>query len=316
MKKILLVADVPGWAWDRNADAIIKYLPEYEVIKQYGTGRLPSNANEFDHIHCMGWLEATSIANIVTAGVCSHNFQIRDQKPELHFNKFMYLTANSKILYHITKQYTDRVVYAPNGVHEDLFTERIKKPEQKFIVGWTGQKTEGGLSIDKGNKIDIKGFNLILKPLQERLKKHSNIEFKILSNNYKRAIPHHDMPDFYTDVDLQICTSFREGTPNPMFEAASCGKPLISTKVGAISELLDESGGGFLINAYNSEADISQTIDAFEEKILYLYDNRELGLEMGIKNREIIEKEWTWKNKVNNFRMLFDKMVLMPKYSN
>jgi len=306
MKNILLLIDVPNWAWDRNASAIMKYLPEYSFSKKKLKGNSTINSGNYDHIHSMGWLPATFCAEKVTAGVCSHNFEFRDQRAEDFFPKFKYLTANSQKLYKIVSRYTDKVIYAPNGVHEDLFTPRVKKPEKKFVVGWVGQETKGGLTLENHNRIDIKGFHMVLKPLKERMKKHPHIEFKVLSNKYFNARPYEEMPDFYNDVDVQICTSYREGTPNPMFEAASCGKPLISTNVGAISEVIKDGENGFLINEYNDEDDLEKTIDQFEAKILSLYVNRELGLKMGERNREIIEKDWTWKEKAKNFKKLFE----------
>jgi glycosyltransferase involved in cell wall biosynthesis len=304
--KILLLPDVKNWAWDRNADALIKYLPQYDFDKFYFKGKLPSNWEEYDHIHSMGWLDAKFVSDKVTAGVCSHNFELRNQNGEGYFDRFKYLTANSRILYDIVSKYTDRVLYAPNGVHEDIFTPRIKTPKKKFIVGWVGQKTTGGLNLYNNSSIDIKGFSLVLEPLMQRLSNNKNIEFKILSNNYKNCVSHDKMPDFYNDVDVQICTSLREGTPNPMFEAASCGKPLISTNVGAISEFIKDNHGGYLIKEYQYQQDLERVINEFEEKILLLYNNRDIGLGMGMINRLKIEKDWTWKERVKPFDELFN----------
>lgn len=313
MKNILLLYDVPNWAWDRNASALIKYLPEYNITKAKMRGHSTLNMGNYDHIHSMGWLPATFCAEKVTAGVCSHNFQFHDEKAEKFFPKFKYLTVNSNILYNIVTQYTNNVIYAPNGVHQDLFTPRIKKPENDFIVGWVGQETHGGLNLENHDRIDIKGFRLVLRPLMEKFKKHPHIKFKVLSNKYFDAKPYEEMPDFYNDVDVQICTSYREGTPNPMFEAASCGKPLITTRVGAISEMIVDCYNGYLIDEYNNYNDIERVIDQFYDKILFLYNNREYGLNMGERNRAIIENEWTWEKKAQNFKNLFE---MMDKYTN
>ena len=57
------------------------------------------------------------------------------------------------------------------------------------------------------------------------------------------------MLDFYQSIDYYLCTSWHEGTPNPCLEAASCGVPLITTRVGNMPELVDDRENSFLISS-------------------------------------------------------------------
>ena len=41
-----------------------------------------------------------------------------------------------------------------------------------------------------------------------------------------------EMLDFYNDIGTLVCFSESEGTPNPILEAAACGRAVLSTKVG------------------------------------------------------------------------------------
>lgn len=304
--KILLIADVPRWAWDRNADALIKYLPQYELSKGYFRHFRRLDFTKYDHVHSMGWLPARGMAPKLSGAVCSHNFELRNEGGETAFPQFMALTANSPFLYEKVKPYNEHLFYAPNGVHEDLFLPCFKERDKKFVVGWVGQETSGGLTMAECGRIDIKGYQAVLLPLIERMKKYPDIEFKLCTNNHKNAVSHEEMPKFYKDVDCQICTSLAEGTPNPMFEAASCGKALISTNVGAISECITNAGNGFLIDAYKSRADLPSVIDQFETLILKLKNDRDLCEEMGKKSRETIEKNWTWKERAKQWIPLFE----------
>lgn len=305
--KILLVADVPNWAFDRDADAIIKYLPQYDIFKTY-TGRFNSNLfNKYDHIHFMNWLEGRSHANKVSGGVSSHNFELLHKYDAMKmFPKYQALIATSKFLYDKIKNKNKHVFYAPGGVHEDMFVPLPKNRTKTFVVGWVGQKTTGGLNLHESDKIDIKGYNLILKPLMNRLERYPDIQFKIHNKNYKNAIPYKKMPEIYKNIDCQICTSIAEGAPNPMFEAASCGKALISTKVGAISECIKEGYNGFLIDAYSHRNELDKTISSFEHYILKLKNNRELCDIMGVRSRNIIVKDWGWKNTVQRWIPMFE----------
>jgi len=171
-----------------------------------------------------------------------------------------------------------------------------------------GQKTFGGLNLQEADRIDIKGYNLILKPLIERLKKYPDIEVKVLDRWYTNAIPYELMPRFYDDVDCQICTSLAEGTPNPMFEAASCGKALISTRIGAVSEFIQHDVNGFMVDSYDKREDLENRIGQFETYILMLRNDRKLCREMGTKSRELIEGAWTWRDAVKRWIPFFEDM--------
>jgi len=41
------------------------------------------------------------------------------------------------------------------------------------------------------------------------------------------------MVEFYRSLDVYVCASRSEGTPNPCLEAAACGLPVVTTRVWA-----------------------------------------------------------------------------------
>jgi len=307
--RILLVADVPKWAFDINMDAIIKCLPQYKIDKAYSSQFNSDFISRYDHVHFMNWLEAKQYAPMVSGGVASHNFELLHKRDsDIAFPKFKALLVTSQILYDKVKGHNPKVYYAPSGVREDLFVPVKKTDDRKFVVGWVGQKTFGGLNLQEADRIDIKGYNLILKPLIERLKKYPDIEVKVLDRWYTNAIPYELMPRFYDDVDCQICTSLAEGTPNPMFEAASCGKALISTRIGAVSEFIQHDVNGFMVDSYDKREDLENRIGQFETYILMLRNDRKLCREMGTKSRELIEGAWTWRDAVKRWIPFFEDM--------
>jgi hypothetical protein len=53
-----------------------------------------------------------------------------------------------------------------------------------------------------------------------------------------RRIPYEEMPDFYAQLDLMVCTSTIEGIPAPPLEALACGVPVVvPSGVGIMSQL-------------------------------------------------------------------------------
>ena len=292
--KILLVPDVPNWAFDRDADAVIKYLPQYNISKKFNRSVRKSDIENYDLVHFMNWSEGSRFGSMVSGGVSSHNHEMRENSKHVQiFPKFKGLIATSKKLYESIKTYNENSFCAQGGVHIDMFTPKFKEPKREFIVGWVGQA---------GGPVDIKGYETYLKPLIESLSSFKDIKFKVLSKTYKKAQPYSEMPSFYDDVDVQICTSKAEGAPNPMFEAGSSGKALISTDVGAISECIKEEKNGYIIEFGEL------LVERMKKKILYLYNNRDVCSSMGVESRKIIEEEWSWEHRVKNWIPFFEKM--------
>lgn len=63
-----------------------------------------------------------------------------------------------------------------------------------------------------------------------------------------------EMRDFYHSLDVYVCASRSEGAPNPCLEAAACGIPLVTTRVGSMPELIQDGVNGPFV-----ERDAAQT---------------------------------------------------------
>jgi glycosyltransferase involved in cell wall biosynthesis len=106
-----------------------------------------------------------------------------------------------------------------------------------------------------------------------------------------------EMVDFYHGLDAYICASRTEGGPHPLLEAAACGIPLISTRVGIAPELIRQYENGILVD---------RTVDEIRKAIVLMRDNQEMRREMGIRAREIIETGWTWDRQAVKYIPFFD----------
>lgn len=60
-----------------------------------------------------------------------------------------------------------------------------------------------------------------------------------------------EVAEYMRAADVVCLTSHNEGVPNVLFEALASGRPLVSTHVGGISEILDSAphGGGSLVSS-------------------------------------------------------------------
>jgi glycosyltransferase involved in cell wall biosynthesis len=105
------------------------------------------------------------------------------------------------------------------------------------------------------------------------------------------------MVPFYQGLDAYICASRTEGGPHPLLEAAACGVPLISTRVGIAPELIHNHDNGILVN---------RTVEDIRRAVILLRDSPEMRISMGRSARMRIEEESTWDRQAQNYISFFD----------
>lgn len=211
-------------------------------------------------------------------------------------------TVSSKRLQTIYSQidcYPDPTQETADGVDLTLFKpknlERFDDIGRRpVVVGWAGN------SKWAGEQEDFKGFHSILMPAIEQLRQEG-LEFELhLADRQLGFISHHDMPDYYARIDLYICPSKIEGTPNPVLESMACGVPVLSTDVGIVPEAFGPLQMDFIFE---------RSIEGLKEKLRHFYMKRqELAPILSQENRESIKK-WDWSEKTKNFEIFFDEIL-------
>ncbi len=103
-----------------------------------------------------------------------------------------------------------------------------------------------------------------------------------------------DVVDYLRHADCVVLPSYREGTPRSLLEAASVGKPVITTDAVGCREVVEDGVNGFLC-AVKDVIDLQDKM----EKMLLLPEQQRLA--MGIKGREKMMRE-------------FDEQIVIDKY--
>lgn len=108
----------------------------------------------------------------------------------------------------------------------------------------------------------------------------------------KLYIPFGDMPSFYRSIDLLLVTSNAEAHPLAVYEALSCGTPVVMMKVG---DCYAEEVSGICYYGYLDA-------DSIHEAVSHVLRNRS---DMGRDGRKSIVKRWTWNHWIPTYTNMF-----------
>ncbi len=298
--KILLIPNIRNWAFDFEADEIIKNLSkDYDFTKKYHTDFAIGyeNYSKYDRIFVFFWPAAKNILDRLPpdevkekliVGIFSFNsWQGRKKEAKNIFSRCRGIVVNNKKLQKefICDKY--KVYYVPKWVNTKMFKpiKKYYKKENKLIVGWTGNP-------DHCHR-NYKGYWDILLPVCKRNKDWITLKSALKQNQ----IPFNKMPQFYNSIDVITCLSKNETGPNSLLEAGACGKPAVSVRVGIAETLIKDGENGLLIERNQK---------SLEMALKKLYENKKLLKQMGQSMRKEILKNWSCQKNINTYRQIFD----------
>lgn len=96
-----------------------------------------------------------------------------------------------------------------------------------------------------------------------------------------------DARDIMAAADVIVLPSLVEGMPYSMLEAMVSGTPVVSTSTGGIPELLLDRETGFLVPPRQPRA--------LSDAIVYLLQNKDIAVQMGIAGRRRVEEQFDLK---------------------
>lgn len=327
---VLVCPDQPSWAFDNIANNIERYAGHNRISKLYmreiiGQEHLFYEAvflKRIDLCHIF-WredlfhllnpdtikaaaqqLELDFETMVRAINSCAFTTSVYDhlfsRPQEIHnrrgpFSLIDGYTVSSPKLYKI---YADTPglpipdIIIPDGVDTDHFSpcpqSESENEKQEFLLGWVGNSDWGKQS----QGYDVKGFHRIFKPMLAHLQTRGHAVTQAVADPQIKRIPFEEMPDFYRNLDIFVCTSAMEGTPNPVLEAMACGIPVVSSDVGIVNEAAGALQKQFVI--------ASDRIDDFANAVAALLQDRELRTAIGAENRRQ-SLSWSWESKTKDW---------------
>jgi glycosyltransferase involved in cell wall biosynthesis len=295
--RILLLVDKLNWAYHSIAKSLCKYNTDKNIsfgilpIKG-GIDKIKKEYKKYDLFYIMGFQTDKKLGFLppdkTMVGIHScHSWDDKKTTPTNvvypdkqlvdHLNCYLRVNAVSKYLYDVFKKSgVKNLYYTPNGVDSNIFTFQPNRSEE-FTIGYSGTKTHDWR----------KGITEFILPAAEK----AGVKVNLAMRSTGSHIPLEEMPSFYNTLDAYVCASSSEGFSLSVLEAASCGIPIISTRISGCTELIVEPENGLFVD--RSIDDIARKINILKNKQYA----RWMGSNMGMH----VEKYHCWSKKIDKW---------------
>ncbi|MAS01671.1 MAG: hypothetical protein CMA42_05870 [Euryarchaeota archaeon] len=307
-RRVLLVADIEGWAYDIIAKSIQTKFRKYEAdivyFKDLIRGTKKVDASKYDVIFGFFWydmfMRGKFIDNLDMAKVCvdiqSHNSWLKRnidlEMVEKILTQFAATGYSSKKLMRKFPNLNDKF-YTPSGYDpRKFFPTPLPTYEGKLKVCWAGDP-------ENAHHGDVKGYYRFIKPAIDGL---DNVE--LITASKKNPIPHDRMREFYSRGHVYLNFSSSEGTPMPVLESMACGRSIITTNVGISEEVVNSSNGWI----------VSRTKDDLVSVINECHKNIENLQKMGTNAFNSVSErvgDWSAMYYEKLFDCVYDKNIIM-----
>jgi glycosyltransferase involved in cell wall biosynthesis len=207
------------------------------------------------------------------------------------------------------------VTIVPHGVDAEFFQRRKIDPGRfgipagRFVIGFIGSK---------GSDFDLsrKGTDLLLDVVRKAARRLPHLHIVLggpgwdkelaslrasgVSASATGYIRKSDLPALYSALDVYLLTSRVEGGPCTVFEAMACETAVVSTRVGAVPQLIVDGVNGYSADVDDGESLLSAIIalDKFPEK----------KIEIGKNGRETVSR-LSWATMLSPLEAVYDELI-------
>jgi len=227
----------------------------------------------------------------------------------------------------------DKFRLIPLGLDLDKFANGIDQKRQHFRQSFELEDDVVAIGII-GRLVPVKNHYLFLKALRHVLDNTSKkVKAFIIGDGETRADlenvaqqtgiqfstekdAHHPHPLVFTSwrsdvdtimagLDIVTLTSFNEGTPVSLIEAQAANKPIVSTRVGGIADVVLEGETALLADVQDGET--------FSNHLLQLVQNDDLRRQMGQKGQEQVMQRFSYQRLMNDMSALYYELLEKKK---
>ena len=110
-----------------------------------------------------------------------------------------------------------------------------------------------------------------------------------------------DVDEVLAGMDIVALTSFNEGTPVSLIEAQACNKPIVTTNVGGIENVVKPNITAILCQ--------NNDINSFTAALIKITEDELLRNQMGTDGWEFVKDNFHYTRLCNDMKALYDKLL-------
>lgn len=224
----------------------------------------------------------------------------------------------------------------PNGVDIDNFSRNFSYGELADLENTLGIKPDDRVIISVSRLVPKNGLDLLIKsltflnkqgqdeyklilvgdgPLEENLKlqvKSLGLDDKVI---FTGSIENQDLPRYLKVSDVFVRPSRSEGLGSAFLEAMAAGVPVIGTKVGGISDFLEDPSTCSIPSVHSASSGQATGLFCSGEpediafKIRMLLEDDKLREEIAQNARTLVTEKYDWNTIANKFRRLYERLI-------
>jgi len=224
----------------------------------------------------------------------------------------------------------NKVEVIPLGFDLDRFDQQTNQKRATFRKEYQLEENEIAIGII-GRLVPIKDHRFFVSVVEEILKKKlsQKVRFFIIGDgeereNIEKYIQERELSytnqkknspkcfitftSWITNIDLPmagldiiVLTSKNEGTPVSLIEAQAAGKPVITSDVGGVSNVVDQGKSGFIIQPND--------ISGFSNQLSNLIENDTLRKEMSEYGKNFVSDKFSYSRLCEDTEQLYDSLI-------
>lgn len=189
--------------------------------------------------------------------------------------------------------------------------EILDKPRRPIDPDNVTLVNVGRLSPEKGQEMLLNAMHALtprwpklrlkfagIGPLEEQLRvvaRNLGLEERVEFVGYVN-----DMPRLYADIDLVVQSSFTEGLPNVILEAAYLRVPIVATAVGGTAEVISHKESGWLIQP---------TLEQLTDGIAQFLERPQDFVRMAEQAHQGILRNYSFDVRTEKLTRIYEKLV-------
>ncbi len=235
------------------------------------------------------------------------------------------ITSSSKTMAKYSKQFTTKeILVTPGGIMLNKFRS-MKRDSIQYDVNDIVLGTIKMMESKYGVEDILDAFNILKK-------KYPNLPLKLLlvgrgsliellkakARTYgieeyvtmTGLIPFDQIPMYHNMLDIYLApsTNDSESFGVGILEASACGKPVIVSNVGGLSEVVVDNETGFIVPPNSSEI--------LSQKMEMLILDKELRHKMGMKGRKFVEDRYDYEQILDYIIQIYESSLIQMHRKN